>query len=91
MYQLISQTCSYAKIISKVVYDMIVGTHFHQNDQPKTTMDISKRLVDLDLTQIISCRVNTNLARKKYLRMDKLCGWHDSMIDEDFYINTLRL
>jgi len=33
----------------------VAGTHFHREDEPKTTMDISKRLVDLDLTRDNSC------------------------------------
>jgi len=42
---------------------MVVGNHFDPDDKLKTTMDISKRLVDLDITRIIlsiATRINVN-------------------------------
>jgi len=33
----------------------VAGIHFPQDDKPKTTMNKSRRLVELDLTQVILC------------------------------------
>jgi len=38
-----------------ITFVISVRAHFHQNDELKTTMEISKRLIDLDLTRFILC------------------------------------
>ena len=38
--------------LAALIFTRIFGTHFHQEDKPQTTVNISNRLADLDLNLI---------------------------------------